>query len=187
SFLVSTIATRVSPDRYECNSVARRRNMSDQRTGMDRHLVPVPGLVYPPGPYIGVPIRLNMTAPPMNLRDDPTTFRTGVATIGEPLLRSEDPKLLRGEGRYTDDVELPGQAHCVMLRSRHAHGVIRSINTEAARNMPGMLAVYTGADLAGYGPMKSGLPFKSRDGSEMRRTGRPALATDKGRFVGDPI
>src|ERR1041384_2942942 len=123
----------------------------------------------------------------MNLRDDPTTFRTGMAAIGEPLLRSEDPRLLRGEGRYTDDLQLPGQAYCVMLRSRHAHGVIRSINTDAARGMPGVLAVYTGADLAGYGPMKSGLPFKSRDGSEMRRTGRPALATDKVRFVGDPI
>jgi len=123
----------------------------------------------------------------MNLRDDPTTFRSDIAAIGEPLLRSEDPKLLRGEGRYTDDVSLPNQAHCVMLRSRNGHGVIRSISTEAARAMPGVLAVYTGADLSGYGPMKSSLPFKSRDGSEMRRTGRPALATDKVRFVGDPI
>src|ERR1700704_1590002 len=74
-----------------------------------------------------------------------------------------------------------------MVRSRHAHGVIRAINTEAARAMPGVLAVYTGADLAGYGPMKSSLPFKSRDGSEMRHTGRPALAADKVRFVGDPV
>ena len=123
----------------------------------------------------------------MNLRDDPSAFRSEIAAIGEPLLRSEDPKLLRGEGRYTDDLQLPNQAHCVMLRSRHGHGVIRSINTEAARSMPGVLAVYTGADLAGYGPMKSSLPFKSRDGSEMRRTGRPALTTDKVRFVGDPI
>src|SRR5262249_62332098 len=123
----------------------------------------------------------------MNLRDDPTTFRTGLATIGEPLLRSEDPRLLRGEGRYTDDVALPNQAHCVILRSRHGHGVIRSIDTGAARAMPGVLAVYTGADLSSYGPMKSSLPFKNRDGSDMRHTARPALATDKVRFVGDPI
>jgi carbon-monoxide dehydrogenase large subunit len=123
----------------------------------------------------------------MNLHNDPSTFTSGIAAIGEPLLRSEDPKLLRGEGRYTDDLSLPNQAHCVMLRSRHAHGVIRSIKTDAARKMPGVLAVYTGADLSAYGPMKSGLPFKSRDGSEMRRTGRPTLATDKVRFVGDPI
>ena len=123
----------------------------------------------------------------MNLRDDPRTFRSDIAAIGEPLLRSEDPKLLRGEGRYTDDLQLPDQAYCVMLRSRNGHGVIRSINTEAARGMPGVLAVYTGADLAGYGPLKSSLPFKSRDGSDMRHTGRPALTTDKVRFVGDPI
>src|SRR5258708_14297456 len=53
--------------------------------------------------------------------------------------------------------------------------------------MPGVLAVYTGADLSAYGPLKSSLPFKSRDGSDMRHTGRPALTTDKVRFVGDPI
>src|SRR4029077_3714600 len=128
----------------------------------------------------------NMTATPMNLHNDPSTFLAGIAAIGEPLLRSEDPKLLRGEGGSTEDLRLPHQAYCVMLRSRHAHGVIRSINTDAARNMRGVLAVYTGADLAGYGPMKSSLPFKSRDGSDMRRTGRPALTTDKVRFVGDP-
>ena len=66
-------------------------------------------------------------------------------------MRSEDPKLLRGEGRYTDDLALPGQAYCVMVRSRYGHGVIRSIKPDAARAMPGVLAVYTGADLSGYG------------------------------------
>ncbi len=123
----------------------------------------------------------------MNFHNDPTAFSTRIAAIGEPLLRSEDPKLLRGEGRYTDDLQLPGQAYCVMVRSRYAHGVIRSINTDAARKMPGVLAVYTGADLSGYGLLKSSLPFKSRDGSDMRHTGRPALVSDKVRFVGDPI
>jgi aerobic carbon-monoxide dehydrogenase large subunit len=123
----------------------------------------------------------------MNLRNDPTAFSSGIAAIGEPLLRSEDPKLLRGEGRYTDDLQLPGQVYCVMVRSRYAHGVIRSIKTDAAKAMPGVLAVYTGADLTGYGLLKSSLPFKSRDGSDMRHTGRPALVTDKVRFVGDPI
>jgi carbon-monoxide dehydrogenase large subunit len=123
----------------------------------------------------------------MNLHNDPTTFSPQIARIGDPLLRSEDPKLLRGEGRYTDDLALDGQAYCVMVRSRYGHGVIRSINTDAARKMPGVLAVYTGADLSAYGPLKSSLPFKSRDGSEMRHTGRSALATDKVRYVGDPI
>jgi carbon-monoxide dehydrogenase large subunit len=111
----------------------------------------------------------------MNLRNDPATFSPHIAAIGEPLLRSEDPKLLRGEGRYTDDLRLPGEAYCVMVRSRNGHGVIRAIKTDAARQMPGVLAVYTGADLSAYGLLKSSLPFKSRDGSDMRHTGRPAL------------
>ena len=123
----------------------------------------------------------------MNLRNDPTAWSTQIAAIGEPLRRSEDPKLVRGEGRYTDDISLPGEAFCAIVRSRYAHGVIRAIRTETARAMPGVLAVYTGADLAAYGPMKSSLPIKSRDGSDMRHTGRPALASDKVRFVGDPV
>jgi carbon-monoxide dehydrogenase large subunit len=123
----------------------------------------------------------------MNLRNDPTTWTDDVAAIGEPLLRSEDPTLVRGEGSYTDDLSFPEQAYCVMVRSRNGHGVIKSIDTKAARAMPGVLAVYTGADLTAYGPLKSSLPFKSRDGSEMRHTGRPALTTDKVRFVGDPL
>ncbi|MBM3525621.1 MAG: xanthine dehydrogenase family protein molybdopterin-binding subunit, partial [Alphaproteobacteria bacterium] len=65
--------------------------------------------------------------------------------VGQPVRRSEDPKLLRGDGRYTDDANLPGQAHAWILRSPHAHGVIRSIGCTAARTMPGVLAVWTGA------------------------------------------
>src|SRR5260370_9535530 len=98
----------------------------------------------------------------MTLRDDPHAWTPRTAAIGEPLLRSEDPKLVRGEGRYTDDISLPGQAFCAMVRSRHAHGVIRAINTDAARAMPGVLAVYTRPGLAGYSPTKSSRPFKSR-------------------------
>jgi carbon-monoxide dehydrogenase large subunit len=123
----------------------------------------------------------------MNLRDDPKIWASGAVTIGEPLLRSEDPKLVRGQGHYTDDLHLERQAHAAILRSRNAHGVIRTINIAAARQMPGVLAIYTGADLIVYGPMKSNLPFKSRDGSEMRHTSRPAFASDKVRFVGDPL
>src|ERR1700682_5249345 len=123
----------------------------------------------------------------MNLHNDPRTWTSEIAAIGEPLLRSEDPKLVRGEGRYTDDISLAGQAFCAIVRSRYAHGVIRAIKTERPRAMPGVLAVYTGADLGGYGPMKSSLPFKSRDGSDMCRTGRPAPATDKGRLGRGPV
>src|SRR5687768_13777850 len=75
--------------------------------------------------------------------------------VGQPVPRSEDPVLLRGEGHYSDDLNLPGQAYCVMVRSQVAHGVVRGIDTAAAKAMPGVLAVYTAADLekAGIGPL----------------------------------
>src|SRR3984893_17195413 len=71
--------------------------------------------------------------------------------IGQPVPRSEDPVLLRGEGHYSDDIDLPGQAYCVKVRSQQAHGVIRRIDTAAARAMQGVLAVYTAEDLAKAG------------------------------------
>jgi carbon-monoxide dehydrogenase large subunit len=107
--------------------------------------------------------------------------------IGQPVPRTEDPRLVRGQGRYTDDVNLPGQAYAAIVRSRHAHGTIRKIDLEPARAMPGVIAAYTCADLAGYGPFKCNVGFKNRDGSDMRKPKRTALATDKVRFVGDPI
>jgi len=107
--------------------------------------------------------------------------------IGQSLPRSEDPMLLRGEGRFTDDVSVAGQAYAVMVRSRNAHGNIRSLDTEAARKMPGVLAIYTAADLQAYGPLKCIIPFKNRDGSPMKKPWRGALAKDKVRYVGDPV
>ena len=107
--------------------------------------------------------------------------------IGQPVPRNEDPKLVRGEGCYADDVSRPGQAYAVMVRSRDAHGVIRSIDTAAAKAMPGVLAVYTATDLTAFGGLKCNLPLKSRDGSAIRYTPRPALARDKVRYVGDPV
>ena len=107
--------------------------------------------------------------------------------VGQPVPRSEDPKLVRGEGCYTDDLSRAGQAYAVMVRGHDAHGTIRSIDTAAAKAMPGVLAVCTAADLSAYGPLKCNLPLKNRDGSPMRYTPRPALAGDKVRFVGDPV
>jgi carbon-monoxide dehydrogenase large subunit len=107
--------------------------------------------------------------------------------VGQPVRRSEDPTLVRGEGRYTDDVNRTGQAYTAMVRSRDAHGVIRAIDTEAAKTMPGVLAVLTAADLTGYGGLKCTLPLKNRDGSPIHYVPRPALAGDKVRFVGDPV
>ena len=107
--------------------------------------------------------------------------------VGQPVRRSEDPKLLRGEGRYADDVNRTGQAYAVMVRSTIAHGVIRGVDTDAAKAMPGVLAVITAADLTDYGGLKCTLPLKNRDGSPIHYVPRPALAGDKVRYVGDPV
>ncbi len=109
--------------------------------------------------------------------------------IGQPVPRLEDPILVRGEGRYTDDLNVDGQLYAVFVRSPHAHGALRGIDTAAALAVKGVVAVYTGADLtaAGYGALKCVLPFKSRDGSPLVQPPRGALATDKVRFVGDPV
>jgi carbon-monoxide dehydrogenase large subunit len=123
----------------------------------------------------------------MNVQNDPQSLALMKFGIGQPVPRTEDPTLVRGEGRYTDDVKLAGEAYAVMVRSRIAHGVIKGIDTSAARKMPGVLAVYTGADLAAYGTLKCIIPFNNRDGTPMIKPPRPALPTDKVRYVGDPI
>ncbi len=115
---------------------------------------------------------------------DPTMLKFG---IGQPVPRQEDPTLLQGRGRYTDDISVEGQAWCVMVRSPYAHGVIRGIGTEAAKAMPGVLGVYTAADMVEYGPMRSVLPLKNKDGSPLINIERGPLAADKVRFVGDPV
>jgi carbon-monoxide dehydrogenase large subunit len=107
--------------------------------------------------------------------------------IGQPLPRLEDPVLLRGEGRYTDDVNEPGQAYAYIVRSSHAHGVLKKIDFENAKSMPGVLAIYTAQDLVAYGPHKCALDFKQRDGTPMKKPIRKSLASDKVRFVGDPV
>ena len=107
--------------------------------------------------------------------------------VGQSVPRLEDPMLVRGHGRYTDDVSLPGQAYGVMVRSRNAHGIIRGIDTKAASQMPGVLAVYTGADLKDYGPLKCLVGLNNRDGSPLKKPRRDALPTDRVRYVGDPV
>jgi carbon-monoxide dehydrogenase large subunit len=130
---------------------------------------------------------------PMQDHISPASLENAIALqkygVGQPVRRKEDDTLVRGNGRYTDDFSLPGQAWCWMVRSSHAHGIIKGIDTTAAKAMPGVLGVWTGADLAaaGYNPFTCGLPLKSRDGSALLQTNRPALATDKVRFVGDPV
>jgi carbon-monoxide dehydrogenase large subunit len=113
----------------------------------------------------------------------------GEFAIGQGVSRFEDPRLVRGGGRYTDDIKLPGLVHGVVLRSPHAHAKIRSIDIAAAKTAPGVLAVLTSADIkaAGYGdlPVPGGL--KRRDGSPMYRPRYPILAEDRVRWVGDSV
>ena len=117
---------------------------------------------------------------------DPALVKFGV---GQPVTRKEDPTLLRGEGCYTDDVNLPGQAFAVMVRSPVAHGTIRSLSLDDARKMPGVLGVYGPADLeaAGYQALKSPFSAQNRDGTPWRHAGRPALAKTRVRYIGEPV
>ncbi len=125
----------------------------------------------------------------MNAPFSPLDVAEAKYAIGQPVSRKEDPVLLQGQGRYTDDINLPGQLYAVMVRSGHAHGIIRGIDTAPALAVPGVRAVFTGADLvaAGLGPMPSGQAFKQADGSDMPKPVQPPLTTDKVRFVGDPV
>jgi carbon-monoxide dehydrogenase large subunit len=125
---------------------------------------------------------------PMNIQDKTASaWATQKFGIGQPVPRTEDPVLVQGQGHYLDDLNLAGQAYAVIVRSTHAHGLIRSVDIEAAAAMPGVLGVYTAKDLASYGALKCNVPFKNRDGSEMRRPLRRAFSDDKVRFVGDPL
>ena len=120
----------------------------------------------------------------MAAMNDPAHLKFG---IGQPVPRQEDPVLVRGEGRYTDDVNSDGQLYAHFVRSPYAHGTIRSIDVEAARGMPGVVAVYTGHDLDQYGALKCMIEMPGRNGSKMLMPKRPSLPTDKVRFVGDPV
>lgn len=125
----------------------------------------------------------------MNIHDDLNSFALRKFAVGQPVPRTEDPVLVRGRATYSDDVNLEGQAYAAIVTSRHAHGVIKGIETALARAMPGVIAIYTGEDLeaAGCGLLKCALPLKNRDGTPMKKPPRPALATDKVRYVGDPV
>ena len=109
--------------------------------------------------------------------------------VGQPVARTEDPVLLRGEGRYTDDLTLPGQAYAVVVRSRVAHGELRRIDTAEARAMPGVLAVYTADDLiaGGMQPMPANVFGQNRDGTPPTKPVQMALARGRVRYVGDPV
>lgn len=119
------------------------------------------------------------------------TVPTDIARFGsgKSVHRLEDQQLLLGAGVYTNDVSLPEQSHLVFLRSPYPHANITRLDTTAAQAMPGVLAVVSGQDLkaAGVKPMARAMNFKRADGSPLSSTTRHILATERVRFVGEPI
>ena len=119
----------------------------------------------------------DMSAPPMT------------SPIGQPLKRREDLRFLTGAGQYTDDVVMHGQTYGVFLRSPYAHARIRSINLDKAKAAPGVVQIFTGADLAEakVGGLPCGWLIHSKDGTPMKEPGHPVLAQGKVRHVGDQV
>jgi len=113
----------------------------------------------------------------------------GEFAIGQSVLRREDPRLLRGRGRYFDDLKLADQLYAAIVRSPHAHADIRAIDTRAAARIPGVHAVLTGEDYRadGIGSLPSMAPYKRRDGSPMYLPERPAIAIGRVLHVGYPV
>ena len=107
--------------------------------------------------------------------------------IGASSKRREDVRFLTGNGRYTDDINVFGQAYVHFLRSEVAHGVLKSVNTEAAASSPGVIRVFTGADFEAVGGLPCGWQITDRHGQPMKEPRHPVLAHGKVRHVGDPI
>ena len=107
--------------------------------------------------------------------------------IGASVKRKEDARFLTGRGRYTDDINLPGQLHAHILRSPVAHAEIGGIDAAQARNAAGVRAVFTGADMVGVGGIPTGWLIHSKDGSPMVEPAHPPLAVGKVRYVGDCV
>jgi len=114
---------------------------------------------------------------------------TGQQGIGVSVERIEDAALLTGGGRFIDDINLPGQAHAYFVRSPYAHARITGIDSRAAAAEPGIVAIFTGADLTGdnIGPMVNTAPVKNRDGAPLFVPDYPAIATGIVRYAGESV
>jgi len=109
------------------------------------------------------------------------------SVIGQPVLRKEDARFLSGTGQYTDDVSMPRQTHAYFLRSPHAHATIRAIDVVKAKASPGVVDIFTGADLTGVNGLPCGWLITGTDGKPMNEPPHPVLAQGKVRYVGDAI
>lgn len=109
--------------------------------------------------------------------------------IGAAVRRKEDARFLSGNGNYTDDINRPGQLYAYLRRADRPHATIKSIDSSAAMKMPGVVAVFTGADMAAdnVGGLPCGWQIHCKDGSPMKEPPHPVLAVGKVRHVGDPV
>ncbi|MBH67806.1 MAG: carbon monoxide dehydrogenase [Rhodospirillaceae bacterium] len=114
-------------------------------------------------------------------------MKTDKYAIGQPVPRTEDPKLLRGDGTFTDDISLTNQLYAIIVRSNFAHGIIRNIDTTGAAKVSGVIDIITGENLRNYNDLQCGMQINSRDGTPLKKPARPSLSSDKVRFVGDPV
>ena len=106
--------------------------------------------------------------------------------IGQPVRRKEDTRLLTGGGKFTDDLNFEGQFYAAFVRSPHANAKILGVDVSAAKEAPGVVAVYTGADLeaAGVGRLVNDANYVDRAGKPMHKTSRQIFPTAQTRFVG---
>ncbi|MGH7091794.1 MAG: xanthine dehydrogenase family protein molybdopterin-binding subunit, partial [Stellaceae bacterium] len=113
----------------------------------------------------------------------------GLYGIGQAVPREEDPRLLKGRGRYCADLPMARETRAVVLRSPHAHAAIAALDTRASQQMPGVLAVLTGEDLRrrGLGSLRPAVPRKRSSGAPAYIAPQPLLAQDRVRFVGEPV
>ncbi len=109
--------------------------------------------------------------------------------IGAAVRRKEDQRFITGKGHYTDDINRPGQAYAYFVRSPHAHATIKSIDAKTASRMPGVVAIFTGADMAAakISGHNCGRTVTGSDGKPMKAAPGPALAHGKVRYVGDEV
>src|SRR5437868_4914488 len=104
------------------------------------------------------------------------------AWVGKRMKRKEDPRMIRGISHYTDDLKLAGMVHCAFARSPHAHAGIQAIRTDAAKALPGVIAVYTSADTASLGPVPCAIQMP-----DLKVPRHPVMAEGRVRYVGEPV
>lgn len=107
--------------------------------------------------------------------------------IGKSVKRVEDKRFITGRGNYTDDIVLPHQTYASFVRSQYAHAKILSVDVTTAKAMPGVIAIYTGADVANVNGVPCGWQVNFKNGDTMKEPKHPLLVADKARHVGDAI